>query len=419
MDLNRLGETVKTLRKRRALTQSQLAGEELTKGYISQIEHGRIAPSIRTLGLLASRLGCSLSDLVGPGIATSVLDEAESAFVEGDLTEAWAKLDQVGGTRETVPRYLVLASEVGARLGKERTPDLISKALAEGSLPSTDRARVLNAWGIYLASLGQAAEALDRFEQARKLLDNGSADIPLRLRVLSNCANFHTRLGDFRSALDRLHECLLLSRRAGIHLANGPLYTTLGIVHRRLGELAQAEDAQRRALLYYRADGDTLLIASSHHNLGMVYREMGHLDDAEANLREALTNLEQHHPGHNHITNSRFELARVLIDKERLEEAFTQLEQVDTAQLSPVDKPLFPVLLAQCQRRLGHSEQAVETLRQSASLLEQAPVELRVQALKEQAFAMMELGHVQAAQEAIDQSMRLMGSGAGAGALAH
>lgn len=414
MDLNRLGETVKTLRKRHSLTQSQLAGAELTKGYISQIEHGRIAPSIRTLGLLASRLGCSLSDLVGPGVATSVLDEAESAFMEGDLTEAWAKLEQMGGAKEAVPRYLVLASDIGSRLGKERTPDLVAKALAEGSLPNTDRARVYNAWGTYLAACGQHQEALERFEKARELLDAGTTDIPLKLRVLSNCGTFRTRLNQYRPALDRLHECLTLSRRAGIHLAQGSIYTTLGIVYRKLGELPQAEDAQRRALLYYRAEGDTIMIAGAHHNLGMVYREMGKPQPAEAELRQALDLLESHHPGHNQIAVTRFELARVLTDQDRMQEAFTELEKVQALQLSAADRPLYPVLLAQCERRLGRPERAVEALRGSTDLLGSASTDLQVQALKEEAFALMELGRVQEAETAINRSMRLMGSGVAA-----
>lgn len=415
MDLERLGETIKALRRRHGLTQSQLAGEELTKGYISQIEHGRIAPSIRTLGLLAGRLGCTLPDLVGPGLAGDVLDEAESAFMEGDLTSAWSRLEQLAGTREVIPLYLVLASEVGARLGKEGTPVLIERALGEGTLSATERARVLNAWGIYLASKGKSREALDRFEEARGILQAGTADIPLRLRVLSNCGNFQARLGNYRPALDRLYECLDLSRRAGLHLSLGSIHATLGFIYRRLGEPAQAEEYHRRALFYARAEGDPDMTGTSLHNLGLVYREMGRLQEAEEHLRQALDLFGK---GHAQRPNTLFELAQVLAAQERMADAFTVLDEVQTARLEPADKPRYPLLLARCHRALGRSEQALETLRLASAVLQPAPPDLQVEAAKEEAFALMELGRVQEAQEAVNRSMELMGRASAAGGLA-
>jgi len=39
------------------LTQAELAGAEMTKALISHIEHGRVRPSLRTLGVIARRLG--------------------------------------------------------------------------------------------------------------------------------------------------------------------------------------------------------------------------------------------------------------------------------------------------------------------------------------------------------------------------
>ena len=410
MDLQRLGETVKALRKRRGLTQSQLAGEELTKGYISQIEHGRIAPSIRTLGLLASRLGCSVADLMGPGLANDVLDEAESAFLQGDLNGGWSRLEQLTGARELIPRYLVLAAEIGARLGKDRTPELINLAMAEGTLSNTDRARVYNAWGLYLAAQGNPEDALERFEKARELLEGGTADIPLKLRVLSNCGNFQARLGRQREALARLQECLEISRRSGIHLSDGAIYTTLGVVYRRLGDQAQAEDALRRALSYYRADGDKQMEGGCLHNLGIVYRNMAKLQEAEECFRQALKIFT---PGNSGRSNTLFELSQVLVEQERIAEAYELLEQINPSQLNAGDKPRYPLMKARCQRQLGHPDQAVETLQSAAAVLKTAPQDLQVEVAKEEAFALMELGRVQEAQEAINRSMQLMGKAAG------
>jgi len=55
-----LGERVRTARREAGFSQAQLAGDELTKGFISQIESGLVRPSIRSLQYMASKLGRSL-----------------------------------------------------------------------------------------------------------------------------------------------------------------------------------------------------------------------------------------------------------------------------------------------------------------------------------------------------------------------
>src|SRR3981081_3282855 len=52
-----LGERGRTARHAAGLSQGQLAGDALTKGFISQIESGLVRPSIRSLQHIASKLG--------------------------------------------------------------------------------------------------------------------------------------------------------------------------------------------------------------------------------------------------------------------------------------------------------------------------------------------------------------------------
>lgn len=56
-----LGEKIKTLRKEKKLTQTELAGPELTKSMLSQIENGKATPSMKTLQYIAEKLGCETS----------------------------------------------------------------------------------------------------------------------------------------------------------------------------------------------------------------------------------------------------------------------------------------------------------------------------------------------------------------------
>ena len=60
---SRIGEKIKDLRNKNGLTQQELADRtELTKGYISQLERGQVAPSVVTLLDLIECLGTTASD---------------------------------------------------------------------------------------------------------------------------------------------------------------------------------------------------------------------------------------------------------------------------------------------------------------------------------------------------------------------
>ncbi|PGW70812.1 helix-turn-helix domain-containing protein [Bacillus cereus] len=68
-----LGEKIKTLRKEKKLTQTELVGSELTKSMLSQIENGKATPSMKTLQYIAEKLKCEMSFL---------LEEDEGEIVE-------------------------------------------------------------------------------------------------------------------------------------------------------------------------------------------------------------------------------------------------------------------------------------------------------------------------------------------------
>ena len=58
-----IGKRIKELRNRNGLTQQELADRtELTKGYISQLERGQVAPSVVTLFDLIECLGTTAAD---------------------------------------------------------------------------------------------------------------------------------------------------------------------------------------------------------------------------------------------------------------------------------------------------------------------------------------------------------------------
>lgn len=74
------GEIIKSYRIQLGLTQSQVASElEVTPGYISNVENGRTAMSLKILIYYAKLMGITLDELVGsiePDFKKNALDNA-------------------------------------------------------------------------------------------------------------------------------------------------------------------------------------------------------------------------------------------------------------------------------------------------------------------------------------------------------
>jgi transcriptional regulator with XRE-family HTH domain len=91
-----LGERIKQLRADRALQQRQLAEKaELTPSMVSQIESGRLTPSLHTLGRIAAALGVPIASLFDgqPHGRVHVTRKKDYPVVSFDgTTETWAVL---------------------------------------------------------------------------------------------------------------------------------------------------------------------------------------------------------------------------------------------------------------------------------------------------------------------------------------
>lgn len=85
-----IGEKIKALRTSKFMTQSQLAGEEITRNMLSRIENGAAQPSLDTLRYIAAKLNVSPGYLISEGgdekmyVKRSKTDEIKTAFLSGD-----------------------------------------------------------------------------------------------------------------------------------------------------------------------------------------------------------------------------------------------------------------------------------------------------------------------------------------------
>ena len=163
-------------RRERGMSQAQLAGEELTKGFISQVESGLVRPSVRSLQILAARLGKSLDYFLGDEpLATSkrlvfhrlaaeaAVERRDWAASRDEVTQALASKPEKR-ERATLLRFLAQAEmNTGNR---EVAFDRIGEALSliDASTDAAEMAQLLHLRGIAYGQIGQyvaAAEALE------------------------------------------------------------------------------------------------------------------------------------------------------------------------------------------------------------------------------------------------------------------
>ncbi len=81
-----IGEKIKKLRLHQNMTQSELAGDQITRNMLSRVENGAALPSLPTVWYLAERLGVPAGFLLA----------------EGDDDRVWRKMNRIEGIRRVL-----------------------------------------------------------------------------------------------------------------------------------------------------------------------------------------------------------------------------------------------------------------------------------------------------------------------------
>lgn len=148
-----IGEKIKRLRLNQNMTQSELAGDQITRNMLSRVENGAALPSLPTVWYLAERLGVPAGFLLA----------------EGDDDRIWRKMNRIDSIRRVLRSgdariCLELCREDG-----QEADDEIYLIMAECSLSIAKEE-------FHRGSLHRASEALDEaIEYAGRTLYDTSA----------------------------------------------------------------------------------------------------------------------------------------------------------------------------------------------------------------------------------------------------
>ena len=288
-----LGERVRSARRERGMSQATLAGEELTKGFISQVEAGLVRPSVRSLQVIASRLGKSLDYFLGD---VPLATEKRLAF-HRLAAEAAAERRDWAAVRTEVElglqcdpakreRAALLRTLAQADLGtgeREAAFDRISDALAllDPAADADEVARLQHLRGLAYGQLNQYLTAAEALEQARDTMERHEVNDPrLRARILVALGTVYRRLNRTAKAMQTYASALDLASASSELRVAAQGYMGVAVSLYDSGELDAAINNYRRALDLFERVEDRSFELSVLHSLATINFERGAIADA-------------------------------------------------------------------------------------------------------------------------------------------
>ncbi|MBJ8348777.1 helix-turn-helix domain-containing protein [Antrihabitans sp. YC2-6] len=135
-----LGRAIRTIRRRRSLTLTQLAERSgLSIPFLSQVENNRANPSLRSLSQIAAALDCATSDVVAEADAGRVVhvSPAPESFAAADRS-----LVAPGGPIEVTETRRRAGSGVGAQVHAHDCVLYVAAGNVELSITATGEPRI-------------------------------------------------------------------------------------------------------------------------------------------------------------------------------------------------------------------------------------------------------------------------------------
>jgi tetratricopeptide (TPR) repeat protein len=296
-----LGDRVRAARREKGLSQAQLAGDELTKGFISQVESGLVRPSVRSLQIIAARLGKSLDHLIGDQALSSAKRvtfhllaaqaAAERRDFEAAAREAASALEHEPAVVERAKalRFIATAEMDAGR--REAAFERIAEALRvlRPEADPVEYAELLYVRAMNYSALGQLGVATESYEAARDTVEKYEVTAPrLRSRILVALGTMYRRLNRTAKAMTTYEQALALASRSSELDLAARGYMGVAVALYDSGELDGAISNYQRALELFRRVADTSFELNVLQSLAAVRFEQGDIEGARSFARTAM-----------------------------------------------------------------------------------------------------------------------------------
>lgn len=377
-----IGSRIRELRRTLKMTQSELAGEDFTKSFISQIEKGQTNPSLKSLQILAHRLGVSTSYLLGSEDGQKVdhrpqlihtLERARNKASQGDLSKALQIYEEAlticpDSDHAAIGSIHLSRGIIFQRLEQtESARDELELAIQNlrRSHDVHNLARAYSYLGHLHASHRQHAEALHAFEAGRRLLQDGDPTDHLYLTLTVNLGITYSHLQRYTEAIDVLEKTLTHMEEAEAIHNFGKVCQTLGYAHYQMNDVTRAIEFTEKAVALYRWIGHWEYRAAAQVNLAIFLRHVGQTEDAHRLLVEL---LEHSQTPSTQKARAHLEMARLFLDADETAEALDQLDAALRIAPDHEDLPKWLDLVVRCHDKAEISydflirlEEAIDT----------------------------------------------------------
>lgn len=334
-----LGERIKQRRKELGFRQEDLSGKSLSPAIISLIERGKTNPSLKTLEIIALKLGVDVNYLVHgeitinerePEQALNILKRLinnekieEAKELSNDISSMELNLVQKG-------IFYKLESQICIALGEY---DIANEKLNNSLLYLTFQQLDDFVEVYYLKS--ECFLNTSNYDLAITNATNGllilNSNFSLRetvhkLKLLYILSYGFCRKYKFKKGLATIEEALEYMEQTGFSYLKGKFYMLKGLAHLYLDEYKDGIEYSKKALDSLQNEGDLQVIAGCYTNQGILFRECGDHQQSLTELKKALTLANQ--SNNNQLENNTFfEMALTYLTMEDYKNAMLMLEK--------------------------------------------------------------------------------------------
>ncbi len=302
-----LGERIKALRKDAKMTQTDLAGTEMTKSMLSQIENNLATPSMKNMQYIAARLGRPMSYFLED-------DSYRSTLPVEEVRESLKEVRQLLDTRRNA-EALAKLEEIQSKYKLDHDSKLYADFLAsygegliefnkneEGTSKIKEAVEIYKSKFLYIeaAKVHQNLMAVywNRFEydHCLSILEESlsiygasiNKDYTFEIEALYIRAILMGGLDQLEESIQATEEALAISKHTNIYYRSDELYKNMAVMNAFLGRLEHFNEYMDKGRQFAQFTENHTVLASIEGICGMYQIEMGQPLNALNYLEQAL-----------------------------------------------------------------------------------------------------------------------------------
>ncbi|MEA3318437.1 MAG: helix-turn-helix transcriptional regulator [Bacillota bacterium] len=306
-----IGQRIKEKRKKLRLTQDDLAGPSLSRGMISLIERDQTTPTIKTLSIIASKLGVSVGDLLGENQspdstlqsinAEKLLKMSKALLNNNKGSEAEEILLKIiSYTNEQQPfkgEALKLLAEYKRNINLHESTDFFKNSL-NYITPMDINIHIEIYYGLSLnyRLSGEYYLCLENALYANILIKSNiyeKYDPLLHLKILYELSFSYSRIGQYNLTLDVINEALEIMSKSLLSYKLASFQMIKGLAELYLNKFEDGVNSNLKALKLLKDRDDLIEIIGTKTNLGILYRHLNLYQEAISYLSESTVEAEK------------------------------------------------------------------------------------------------------------------------------